>query len=156
MFLNNSFRHKLCYRGIQSDSGSFEGVVSSQCLTFTVPRKAPSSCLLSQVLAGKLNGLKFSLYLLESINVPTAFGRQFSQTISTVCESTRRFELLQLYCKWSQFLEAEIKSYVLWPASLLSVHSVVSDSLQPHGLQHTRPPCPSPTPRIYSNSCPLS
>ena len=26
----------------------------------------------------------------------------------------------------------------------------------PHGLQHTRPPCPSPTPRAYSNSCPLS
>ena len=34
--------------------------------------------------------------------------------------------------------------------------SVVSDSLQPHGLQHARPPCPSPTPRVYSNSCPLS
>ena len=35
-------------------------------------------------------------------------------------------------------------------------HSVVSDSLWPHGLQHTRPPCPSPTPRTYSNSCPSS
>ena len=34
--------------------------------------------------------------------------------------------------------------------------SVVSDSLRPHGPQHTRPPCPSPTPRVYSNSCPLS
>ena len=34
--------------------------------------------------------------------------------------------------------------------------SVVSDSLQPHGLQHARPPCPSPTLRVYSNSCPLS
>ena len=34
-------------------------------------------------------------------------------------------------------------------------HSVVSDSLWPHGLQHTRPPCPSPTPGVYSNSCPL-
>ena len=34
--------------------------------------------------------------------------------------------------------------------------SVVSDSLWPHGLQHTRLPCPSPTPRVYSNSCPLS
>ena len=33
---------------------------------------------------------------------------------------------------------------------------VVSDSLQPHGLEHARPPCPSPTPRIYPNSCPLS
>ena len=35
-------------------------------------------------------------------------------------------------------------------------HSVVSDSLRPHESQHARPPCPSPTPRVYSNSCPLS
>ena len=34
--------------------------------------------------------------------------------------------------------------------------SVVSNSLWPHGLQHTRLPCPSPTPGAYSNSCPLS
>ena len=32
----------------------------------------------------------------------------------------------------------------------------MSNSLQPHGLQHTKPPCPSPTPRTYSNSCPSS
>ena len=31
-----------------------------------------------------------------------------------------------------------------------------SDSLRPHGLQHARTPCPSPTPRVYLNSCPLS
>ena len=35
-------------------------------------------------------------------------------------------------------------------------HSVGSNSLRPHGLQHTRPPCPSPTPGAYSNSYPLS
>ena len=34
--------------------------------------------------------------------------------------------------------------------------SVITDSLWPHGLQHTRPPCPSPTPRACSNSCPSS
>ena len=34
--------------------------------------------------------------------------------------------------------------------------SVVSDSLRPHGLQRARPPCPSPTPGVYTNSCPLS
>ena len=32
-------------------------------------------------------------------------------------------------------------------------HSVMSDSLQPHKLQHSRPPCPSPTPRVHPNSC---
>ena len=35
-------------------------------------------------------------------------------------------------------------------------HSVVSDSLWPHGLQHERLPYPSPTPRACSNSCPLN
>ena len=34
--------------------------------------------------------------------------------------------------------------------------SVVSDSSRPHESQHARPPCPSPTPRVYSNSCPSS
>ena len=34
--------------------------------------------------------------------------------------------------------------------------SVVSDSLRPHELQHARPPCPSPTPRVHSNSRPSS
>jgi len=34
--------------------------------------------------------------------------------------------------------------------------SVVSDSLRPHESQHARPPCPSPTPRVHSGSCPLS
>ena len=35
-------------------------------------------------------------------------------------------------------------------------HSVMSDSLRPHELQHARPSCPPPTPGVYSNSCPLS
>ena len=35
-------------------------------------------------------------------------------------------------------------------------HSVVSDSLWPHGLEHCRPPCPSPAHGVYSNPCPLS
>ena len=44
---------------------------------------------------------------------------------------------------------------------LSSIHhqfscSVVSDSLWPHELQHARPPCPSPTPRVHPNPCPLS
>ena len=34
--------------------------------------------------------------------------------------------------------------------------SVVSDSLRPHGLQHSRPPCLSPTPGVHPNPCPLS
>ena len=41
-------------------------------------------------------------------------------------------------------------------SSVLFSSSVVSDSLQPHEPQHTRPPCPSPTLGVYPNSCPLS
>ena len=41
------------------------------------------------------------------------------------------------------------------PVQFSSV-AVMSNSLWPHGLQHARPPCPSSTPRVYSNSCPLS
>ena len=40
--------------------------------------------------------------------------------------------------------------------SVQFMYSIMSDSLWPHGLQHTRPLCPSPTPRVCSNSCPLS
>ena len=43
-----------------------------------------------------------------------------------------------------------------WVASVQFGCSVMSDSLQSHGLQHAMPPCPSPTSRVYSNSCPLS
>ena len=53
-------------------------------------------------------------------------------------------------CNWSTWLYT-------WNWHIYLVrfnHSVWSDSLRPHGLQHARPPCPSPTPRVYSNSCP--
>ena len=42
------------------------------------------------------------------------------------------------------------------PSSVQFSHSVVSDSLQPHECQHARPPSPSPTPGVHSNSCPSS
>ena len=43
---------------------------------------------------------------------------------------------------------------VLEFSSVQFSHSVVSNSLRPHELQHARPPCPSPTPGVHSNSCP--
>ena len=42
------------------------------------------------------------------------------------------------------------------PSSVQFSRSVLSDSLRPHKLQHARPPCPSATPRVHSNSCPSS
>ena len=60
-----------------------------------------------------------------------------------VCTSSLSFHLL-------------MDTKVVYISSVQFSLSVVSDSSQPDGLQHARPPCPSPTPRVYSNSCPLS
>ena len=53
-------------------------------------------------------------------------------------------------------LTLRVGLFFYYMESVQSSRSVVSDSLLPHGLQHARPPCPSPTPRACSNSCPLS
>ena len=47
------------------------------------------------------------------------------------------------------------KVWTNW-ASVQFSHSVSSGSLRPHELQHAKPPCPSPTPGVYPNSCPSS
>ena len=46
--------------------------------------------------------------------------------------------------------------YLISYSSVQFSHSVVSDSLRSHELQHSRPPCPSPTPGVHPNPCPLS
>ena len=56
---------------------------------------------------------------------------------------------------WDSTLFFNMNALLLRPPVQFS-HSVMSDSLWSHGPQHASPPCPSPTPRVYSNSCPLS
>ena len=60
-------------------------------------------------------------------------------------------------CVWHihEYMYCVINIYVQFSSVHFS-HSVVSDSRRPHGLQHTRLPCPSPKPGACSNSCPLS
>ena len=58
-----------------------------------------------------------------------------------------------------QMVKALLLLFSSWHMLFSSVqfsHSVVSNSLRPHGLQHIRLPCPSPTPGVHSNSCPFS
>ena len=64
----------------------------------------------------------------------------------------KEVRLLRYY--WNRLVSFQGDSEELW--SVQFSHSVVSDSLQPHGLQHARPPCPWPTPTACSNSCPSS
>ena len=58
---------------------------------------------------------------------------------------------------WSKITQwHSTKNNKLICSSVKFSRSVMFSSLQPHGLQHTRPPCPSPIPRVNPNSCPLS
>ena len=55
------------------------------------------------------------------------------------------------------FSSAKLSSFQLFfPLPFQFTHAVMSNSLRPHGLQHARLPCPSPTPRAFSNACPSS
>ena len=65
------------------------------------------------------------------------------------------FSIFSNVCWLSEFLTYFL-SLSNFSTSVRFNHSVVSDSLWPHGLQHVRPPRPSPAPRVYWNSCPLS
>ena len=77
-----------------------------------------------------------------------------------------RWDLKQMVTHPSELImTAFLSQLVLWQlgdlqgdqfSSVQFSRSVVSDSLWPHESQHARPPCPSPTPGVYSNSCPSS
>ena len=85
-----------------------------------------------------------SIYLLIYLNITC------KTFVSLVCASLSSLPIC--YSISPQTLLDWIIDY----SSVQFSHSVVSDSLQPHGLQQARPPCPSPTLRFYPNSCPLS
>ena len=72
------------------------------------------------------------------------------QSCPTPCDPYLVIEKRELLASTARWMNLKILQ------SVQVSQSVVSDSLQPHGLQHARPPCPSPTPRVYSNSCTLS
>ena len=82
----------------------------------------------------------------------------YSAFISTIyqTELLMRFGGTHLRNQFTYFIEHLGLYSVLCKCSVQFSHSVMSDSLQPHGLQLARPPCPTPIPGVYSNSCPLS
>ena len=64
------------------------------------------------------------------------------------------------YFHWRHSNDKQMKRYSISSdiqfSSVQFSCSVMSDSFRPHESQHARPPCPSPTPGVHSNSCPLS
>ena len=62
-----------------------------------------------------------------------------------------QWSLMMMFTELIAWLQLHAK---LWASSIQFSRSLTSNSLRPHGLQNARLPCPSPTPRVYSNSCP--
>ena len=82
--------------------------------------------------------------ILEWVTMPSSRGS--SQDRDQTCVS----------CIAGGFFTTEPPGKPLNLYSVQFIHSVMSDSLQPHEPQHARPPCPSPIPRVHPNPCPLS
>ena len=92
------------------------------------------------------------------------FGKYLVFCLSNIKLKTKL--TVQKYCILSAILSIFLQS--VWITILKLFHlciqlssvqfsrSVVSNSLRPHDSQHARPPCPSPTPGVHSDSCPLS
>ena len=64
--------------------------------------------------------------------------------------------MIKIYVESLLRVRIKVHFNLRWFSSVQFSHSVVSDSLRPHESQHARPPSPSQTPRVYSNSSPLS
>ena len=91
----------------------------------------------SDLAAAERNKAKCKLWDKMGQNVNSALGKGYMGPLWTI------LALFSISLKCYQNL-------------LLFSHSVMSTSLQPHGLQHTRLPCPSLSPGVRSNSCPLN
>ena len=88
--------------------------------------------------------------------------KKFHIVIFPLCNKNVLFMLCSYFVEGFQCIFNNESLYCvfachLYKGSLVQFsHSVVSNSLQPHESQHARPPCPSTTPRVHSNSCPSS
>ena len=103
-----------------------------------------SSCLTLSIFVFYWNFLQHLNFLLSIVNV-YIFVFAFSLAILTT------FKIFFSIYHWPMSIFFKIQF-----SSVQFSHSLMSNSLRPHRLQHTRVSCPSPTPRVYSNSCPLS
>ena len=113
------------------------------------------------------------ILLLPERNIPDKWKHSHTkmciEIYSSIIHSSQKVETIQMDEKINKMCYIHKEYYAVTKKDGVVIHvtwinleniqfsrSVVSDSLRPHERQHTRPPCPSPTPRVYSNSCPSS
>ena len=116
----------------------------------------------SEVVWSHLSDVSAFLCLLSTLSSPVGSLYVTILGVLLLCIWLTGYVLVQHgFITWFAFPYEADKSTTLnfYTVTLCSVqfnHSVVSNSLWPHEPQHTRPPCPSPTPGVHPNSCPLS
>ena len=145
---------------------SLRGFSSSLCLSLSLSLKqACWQCILLPVLLLR----QFDCHFALSSGGCLCWICNSRELAVCVCVCVCVFSLLR-FCStgfWSLWLEKPTVILIIFPYmfsyfSLALKHSVqfsrsvVSNYLRPHGPQHARPPCPSPTPGAHSNSCPSS
>ena len=94
--------------------------------------------------------------VLEGSHLFWDFYKRSAWHILHLCATQIYFSAEVLDTAPSWFLQPLLKKIFFIGVSVQFSRSVVSNSLQPHESQHARPPCPSPSPGVYSNSCPPS
>ena len=127
--------------------GLCEMLVSWSCLTLCDPMDC---CPLGLSVHGILQAR-----ILEWVAIPFYRGSSLPRDWTCVSHMAGKF-----FTIWAtrEVLTYNYNLLILFRrlSSVQFSYWVVFDSLQPHELQHARPPCPSPTPGVYSNSCPSS
>ena len=93
-----------------------------------------------------LNNQQITEEIQKEIKTCIAMNENEKTTTQNLWDSVKaalrgRFTAIHAYFKKEEFSSVQFN------------HSVMSDSLQPHELQHARPPCPSPSPRVHPNPC---
>ena len=91
--------------------------------------------------------------MIKSVGVcktPRLCGTCINHTMYGLCPHSHAWSVWISYVTWQKRLCSSN------PGSVQFSRSVMSDCLRPHESQHARPPCPSPTPGVHSNSCPSS
>ena len=137
---------------------SIHGILQARILEWvTIPFSRGSFWPRDQIqISGNAGGLFFYFNSLSHQGSPMALCKGSDTELGDknlpecICYFRGRWRMKDVLCSHNKNQGYDV--VIIKITSVQFSHSVVSDSLRPHGLQHARPPCPSPTPRVYSNS----
>jgi len=132
-----------------SPSNEYSGLISFRISWFDLLAVRGTLKSLLQHHSSKASVLQCSAFLMVQLSYPyMTTGKAIGLTRWTIVSKVMSLVFNML----SRFIIVFLPRI----SSVQFSHSDLSNSLWPHGLQHARPPCPSPTPGVFSNSCPLS